>query len=186
MYFGVFLQCDITTFTFTSKIWVLLLNCFGGVVSSRELCLNLAAPSKNVSNCNWVWSRALQEKAWRCFSIPGMNKSFNKKALSCSLLEIMEMQPNGFGDLSKAAGFDEIHINGRTHSLTASCACGLCKRSIPIHSTRLQEDWKESGNVFSALMRVPTHCCEEWSWGMSWAWQRSIETAFHQLHVFCP
>ena len=39
------------------------------------------------------------------------------------------------------------------------CVCVLCKRGIPIHSTRLKEDWKESGNVWAAFIfrvrRVP-------------------------------
>lgn len=71
------------------------------------------------------------------------------------------MQLTGFSDLTRVAGLTEVHMCGRTHGLTALCACALCKRSIPIHSSRLKEDWKESGNVFSALVKAPTHCCEE-------------------------
>lgn len=67
----------------------------------------------------------------------------------------MEMQLTGFSDLTRVARLTEFHIHGRTHGLTALCACALCKRSIPIQSARLKEDWKESGNVFSALVRVP-------------------------------
>lgn len=84
-----------------------------------------------------------------------------KVPASCSLPEIMEMQPTGFSDLTRVAGLAEVHIHGRTHGLTALCACAVCKRSMPIHSTRFKEDWKEAGNVFSALVRVPIHCCEE-------------------------
>lgn len=49
------------------------------------------------------------------------------------------------------AGLAEVQIGGRT-----LCACSLCKRSIPIHSTRLKGHWKEWG---IALLRVPLHCC---------------------------
>lgn len=89
-----------------------------------------------------------------------MDKGLNKM-VSYFLLEIMEMQTDVFSGLTRLDGLAEVDIHGRTCTLTVLCACALCKRSIAIHSTKLKEDWKESGNVFSSLVRVPIHYCED-------------------------
>lgn len=101
-----------------------------------------------------------RKKAQGLSEVIWMNKGLDKM-LSCFLLEIMEMQPDVFSGLTRLDGPTEVDVHGRTCTLTTLCACALCKRSIAIHSTRLKEDWKESGNVFSASVRVPIHCCAE-------------------------